>query len=35
MEIGKNALRFVAENFDNTIIAKSLIDFYKSHLNDL
>ncbi|MFC2121734.1 glycosyltransferase family 4 protein [Bacteroidota bacterium] len=31
-EIGKNAVKFVTENFDNKIISNSLIDFYKSQL---
>ena len=32
VDIGKNAVKFVTENFDNKIISNSLIDFYKSQL---
>jgi len=32
VEIGKNAVKFVIENFDNKKISDSLIDFYKSQI---
>lgn len=31
-KIGKNAIEFVKENFDNLAISSSLIDFYKSQI---
>ncbi|TVQ90347.1 MAG: glycosyltransferase [Bacteroidetes bacterium] len=32
-DIGKNAVKFVAENFDNHKISSKLADFYQSHLS--
>lgn len=32
-EIGKNAVKFITENFDNFALSNNLIDFYKSQIN--
>ncbi len=32
-QIGKNAIGFIQEKFDNLVQAGALIDFYKTHIN--